>query len=64
MDICFCFLNCCYSYVPRARLRICQSTTQYRNDKTMITRAIGQTVSAEEFVDDFFGGEYKYSNRW
>eukprot|EP00903_Cladosiphon_okamuranus_P018818 g17309.t1 len=43
------------------------STTQFRNDDTGITTATGpagQPTTAEAFVNDFFGGEYKYSNRW
>ena len=44
----------------------CQSTTQYRNDDTVIITATGQpaTSTAENYVTTFFGGEYKYSNRW
>lgn len=45
-------------------LRSCQSVTQYRNDDTMISTALGGRTTAEQFVNDFFGGEYKYSNRW
>lgn len=42
-----------------------QSVTQYDGDDTVITRAIGgEDSTAEEFVYEFFGGEYKYSNRW
>ncbi|CAM9128278.1 unnamed protein product [Scytosiphon promiscuus] len=40
------------------------STTQFRNDNTLITTAVGDEITAEDFVDDFFGGEYKYGNRW
>lgn len=50
-----CIIACFHSF---------QSTTQYRNDETMISTARGQTVSVENFVNTFFGGEYKYSNRW
>lgn len=41
-----------------------QSVTQYNGDDTMITTALGDPISAEDFVHGFFGGEYKYSNRW
>eukprot|EP00752_Nemacystus_decipiens_P017147 g15362.t1 len=41
-----------------------QSTTQYRDDDTMVSPAVGDRVTAEAFVNTFFGGEYKYSNRW
>ena len=48
-------LNCLHTH---------QSTTQYRDDDTIITTARGGEVTAEKFVDGFFGAEYKYSNRW
>lgn len=41
-----------------------QATTQYRGDGTVITTATGGSATAEGYVDGFFGGEYKYSNRW
>ena len=41
-----------------------QSLTQDRGDDTNITTATGETSTAEDYVIDFFGGEYKYSNRW
>lgn len=44
--------------------RVKQNTTQYRNDDTVITTATGVQTTAEEFLDDFFGEEYKYDNRW
>ncbi|CBN79954.1 pleiotropic drug resistance transporter [Ectocarpus siliculosus] len=40
------------------------STTQYRGDDTPITTALGTSTEAEDFVNDFFGGEYEYKNRW
>lgn len=57
----------CCSRVPlvnRVCLRTHQSTTQYRDDNTSITTATGASTTAEAFVNNFFGGEYKYSNRW
>ena len=41
-----------------------QSTTQYKGDDTVVTTATGDSLTAEEFVEGFFGGEYKYSNGW
>lgn len=41
-----------------------QVTTQYHEDDTIITSATGGEPTAEEFVNDFFGGEYKFANRW
>ncbi|CAM9674100.1 unnamed protein product, partial [Scytosiphon promiscuus] len=43
---------------------IVECTTQFRDDDTVITTAKGIETTSEEFVDDFFGGEYKYENRW
>lgn len=43
--------------------RCVQSTTQYKGDDTVVTTATGDSLTAEEFADGFFGGEYKYSNR-
>eukprot|EP00904_Undaria_pinnatifida_P014208 jgi/Undpi1/9918/HiC_scaffold_28.g12372.m1 len=40
------------------------STTQYRGDDTVIRTATGGSMTAEEYIQQFFGGEYKYSNRW
>ncbi|CAB1108061.1 ABC [Ectocarpus sp. CCAP 1310/34] len=40
------------------------STTQYRGDDTPITTALGTSTETEQFVNDFFGGEYEYKNRW
>lgn len=43
---------------------LAQATTQYRGDNTIISTATGGSLTAEEYVNGFFGGEYKYSNRW
>lgn len=56
--------------LPRPMLSQCgppleiQSTTQFRDDDTVITTATGDEITAENFVKNFFGGEYKYENRW
>lgn len=55
--------------IPTASFRLLacpvyQSVTQYNGDDTMITTALGDPTTAEDFVYNFFGGEYKYSNRW
>lgn len=44
--------------------KLTQSMTQYRNDNTIITTAQGIETTVEEFVKDFYGGEFKYENRW
>lgn len=41
-----------------------QVTTQFNgNDRTIETATQGP-MTVEEYVDGYFGGEYKYSNRW
>ncbi|CAM9737972.1 unnamed protein product [Ascophyllum nodosum] len=40
------------------------ATTQFRNDDRQVLTATGEVETAEDWVNDFFGGEYKYSNRW
>lgn len=50
--------------LPAKRYRRVQSTTQYKGDDTEITTATGDSLTAEEYADGFFGGEYKHSNRW
>lgn len=43
---------------------VLQAVTQFRDDDTSITTAKGDVITAEAWVHAFFGGEYKYSNRW
>ncbi|CAM9975163.1 unnamed protein product [Scytosiphon promiscuus] len=53
-----------FSYYMNPLHYVVESMTQYRNDDTIITTAQGVETTAEEYVKDYFGGEYKYDNRW